>query len=122
MSDFAAAEFASSVSRRVRTRELTVLEARDAFADFDAWKVMRPELVESSPPDVRDAAIHMRRLDLPLRTPDAIHIAIAQRPRRHACDLRRADGALRAHARNAAVSSVNRPLLPPGMECGLPLA
>ena len=36
-------------------------------------------LIEARSSDVRDADAMLRRLDLPLRAPDAIHIAIALR-------------------------------------------
>ena len=39
VSDFAAAEFASSVARHVRMGEVTRQEAADAFSDFDLWQV-----------------------------------------------------------------------------------
>jgi uncharacterized protein len=79
VSDFAAAEFASVVSRRVRTRITSRENARSALADFDAWLTgvnLRPQI---DPADVARADIYLRRLDLPLRASDAIHIAIAQR-------------------------------------------
>jgi predicted nucleic acid-binding protein len=78
-SDFAAAEFASAVSRHVRMRELSIRDAREALADFDIWQARMALRVESTPADVRAAEAMLRRLNLPLRTPDAIHIAIAQR-------------------------------------------
>jgi predicted nucleic acid-binding protein len=37
VSDFAAAEFASAMARRVRTGGITPDEARVAFSTFDAW-------------------------------------------------------------------------------------
>jgi len=37
VSDFAAAEFASAMARRVRTGGITPDEARLAFSTFDAW-------------------------------------------------------------------------------------
>lgn len=76
--DFAAAEFASALGLRCRRNLLEIAEARAAFEDFDAWrsKVLQ---VESSPTDIRSAEFILRRLDLTLRAPDAIHIAIAQR-------------------------------------------
>ncbi len=79
VSDFAAAEFASAVSRRVRTRNLTVEEARSAFTSFDAWLGRIAQRVDSTPQDIAAAASYLRRLDLNLRTPDAINIAIADR-------------------------------------------
>jgi len=79
VSDFAAAEFASAVARRVRIGELTVDEARTAFANFDTWLAGRTQREETQPGDVSMAQSFLRRLDLPLRTPDALNIAIAQR-------------------------------------------
>ena len=79
VSDFASAEFASAIARRFRTREITVEEARSAFSTFDAWTARTASRVETTAPDVAVAATFLRRLDLTLRTPDALNIAIAQR-------------------------------------------
>ena len=79
VSDFAAAEPASAIARRVRTKELSVSEARDAFAGFDIWMTRNVHRMEALTADVAQAAGLIRRLDLPLRTPDALHLAIAQR-------------------------------------------
>ena len=81
VSDFAAAELASAIARRVRTRELTDDEARLAFATFDTWIGRAAVRAETTPPDVASATTFLRRLDLTLRTPDALNIAIAQRLR-----------------------------------------
>jgi uncharacterized protein len=79
VSDFAAAEFASAIARRVRTRETTVEDARKDLADFDIWTARLTERTELNADDVAAATGYMRRLDLALLTPDAMHIAIAQR-------------------------------------------
>ena len=79
LSNYAAAEFASVVARRVRMQELTHDEARGAFAAFDLWAPRATMRVETSPGDIAMAATFIRRLDLNLRTPDAVNIAIAQR-------------------------------------------
>jgi predicted nucleic acid-binding protein len=39
VSDFAAAEFASAVSRRVHTREYTIEQGRTALNTFDNWSL-----------------------------------------------------------------------------------
>jgi uncharacterized protein len=78
-SDLAAAEFASAVSRRVRMHELTRRQGRFALATFDHWAADRVQWVEVSPADIAVATSALRRLDLSLRTADAIHIATAQR-------------------------------------------
>ncbi len=79
VSDLASAEFASAIARRVRTRETTLAEARTDLSDFDLWVTRSAQRVEIAATDVALATTFLRRLDLPLRTPDAIHIAIAQR-------------------------------------------
>lgn len=79
VSDFAAAEFASALGRRVRTGELTVEDGRAAFANFDLWAARAARRVETTAADVGAAEEFLRRLDLNLRTPDALNIAIAQR-------------------------------------------
>ncbi len=78
VSDFTAAEFASAAARWVRTQELSASEARTALDSFDGL-VTRLQRVEMTPGDLAAATMFLRRLDLPLRTPDALHIAIAQR-------------------------------------------
>ena len=79
ISDFAAAEFASAVARKVRMDVLTDFGAREAFSDFDIWRTRSVERAETLPVDVAVAESFLRRLDLSLRTADAINIAIAQR-------------------------------------------
>jgi predicted nucleic acid-binding protein len=79
VSDFVSMEFASAVARRVRTKELAVREGRSALANFDAWRAKSTAQVEISSADVKVADAALRRLDLTLRAPDALNIAIAQR-------------------------------------------
>lgn len=79
VSDFAAAEFASAVSRKFRSGEVAEHGALRAFANFDEWLAAGPQTVDVRSDDLRTAATFMRRLDLSLRTPDAIHVAIAMR-------------------------------------------
>ena len=79
ISDFAAAECISAIGRQVRTGKLTITEARSAFVSLDAWAARATRRVETTAGDVRAADGYLRRLDLALRTPDALNIAIAQR-------------------------------------------
>jgi uncharacterized protein len=79
VSDFAAAEFASATARLVRMGDITAEGARAGFALFDVWVAQKAVRVETSAQDIAGAAAFIRRLDLTLRAPDAIHIAIAQR-------------------------------------------
>ena len=78
-SDFTAAEFASAVGRRVRMGDLTCDQALLAFGNFDIWVSRVVTRIEATGADIRAAERMLRRLDLNLRTPDAINIAIAQR-------------------------------------------
>jgi len=79
VSDFAAAEFASVIARRLRVREITEPIARVVFVEFDAWVIRSTEHADTTTADVIAAAGALRRLDLPLRTADAVNIAIARR-------------------------------------------
>ncbi len=79
VSDFAAAEFASAIARRVRMGSLSADDARVGFATFDSWVARVAERADTVTADVRMAEALLRRLDLTLRTPDAVNIAIAQR-------------------------------------------
>lgn len=79
VSDFAAAEVASSVSRMIRTGRLSEGTARAALADFDAWTARFANRVFAERADIAAAGAFLRRLDTGLRTPDALNVAIAQR-------------------------------------------
>lgn len=79
VSDFAAAEFASVMARLVRTGELRRNEARAVLSSFDVWAAASTDRTETGAADVSVAEAFLRRLDLPLRTADALNIAIAQR-------------------------------------------
>lgn len=79
VADFAKAEFASGVARQVRMRVTTAADAHGAFAALDVWLPKFARQVEIRADDVALAEAFLRRLDLPLRAPDAIHIAVARR-------------------------------------------
>jgi hypothetical protein len=79
VSDLGGAEFASAIAKRVRMKDLTAKEAAAAFTAFDIWSATRAERVELTPQDVAACAALLRRLDSPVRTPDALHIAIVRR-------------------------------------------
>ncbi len=79
ISAFAAAEVTSAISRLVRTGQL---ERQDTFIrlnDFDAWQAAATEPVDLQASDIRLAHNYVRRFELMLRVPDAIHIAICRR-------------------------------------------
>ena len=79
VSDFAAAEFASAIARRLRMKEIAPDGGREAFSNFDAWIARGSSRAQITSADVAGATAFLRRLDIALRAPDAIHIAIAQR-------------------------------------------
>jgi predicted nucleic acid-binding protein len=79
VSDFAAAEFASTIARDVRNGEIARNHAIAVFSNFDGWLAQSGEFVEMKAADIAMATAYIRRLDLNLRAPDAIHIAMTQR-------------------------------------------
>ncbi len=79
ISDFGAAEFASIVARKVRVGEITPEAAAKIFSAFDKWRDNVPRAIQVQPEDIKAAEMFIRRLDLTLRAPDALHIAMARR-------------------------------------------
>ncbi len=79
VSDFAAAEFSAVIARRARTRELTGAEAHEIFSNFDIWRLSETRGLYLSTDDIRAAESFVRRLDVTLLAPDALHIAMAKR-------------------------------------------
>lgn len=79
LSDFAAGEFASAVARLVRMKLYSTEQGRDVFRGFDEWALVRTTPIECEAVDIRLATAYVRRMDLPLRLPDAIHLAICRR-------------------------------------------
>lgn len=79
ISEFAAAEVASALSRLVRTSALEDTDAAARLADFDAWRAAATEDLDLQASDIRLAHIYVRRFDLMLRAPDALHAAACRR-------------------------------------------
>lgn len=79
VSDFCRTEFASAIAISFRDRRLTEATARAAFQRLDLWVDWLAEVVATHADDIRLAEQFIRRLDLTLRTQDAIHIAMALR-------------------------------------------
>lgn len=79
ISDFALAEFSSGVARRTRAKEISDSDAASVYAASDAWVLNATRRETLMPRDVNVAISLVRRLDLALRAPDAVNIAIAQR-------------------------------------------
>jgi predicted nucleic acid-binding protein len=79
VSDFAAAEVASALSRLVRMGRLQASDGAACLTDFDVWRAAMTTAPEINAADVRLAGAYVRRFDLGLRAPDALHVAIARR-------------------------------------------
>lgn len=79
VSSLARAEVASALGVKLRRREIDLGRARGGLAAFDAWQARTATGCEVTDVDVTLADAFLRRFDLPLRTADAVHLAIAAR-------------------------------------------
>jgi predicted nucleic acid-binding protein len=79
VSDFASAEVASALSRLVRMHSVSKEDALAMLVDFDTWRAAATSTVEIHASDARMADIYVRRFELKLRAPDALHIAVCRR-------------------------------------------
>lgn len=79
LSDFAVAEFSAAIARRVRIGDMPAVQAPLTFQAFDSWAARAASHTPQDAGDTLRANALIRRLDLGLRAPDALHIAIAQR-------------------------------------------
>lgn len=78
-SEFMIAEVSSAISRLVRTRAVTGGEAEILLGDLDDWLAATVVTVDILSSDHADATDLVRRFDLKLRAPDALHLAICRR-------------------------------------------
>ena len=60
-------------------RLLTEEEGSARLADFAAWRAAASSAADMHAADARLAYAYVRRFDLRLRAPDALHLAIARR-------------------------------------------
>lgn len=79
VSDFARAEFIAVIGRLYRTGRLNHAMADDILAAFDTWIAGGSIAVTLIGEDVSWTEVALRRFDLGLRAPDALHIALARR-------------------------------------------
>lgn len=79
VSDFARAEFVAVIGRLCRSARLTPALADDILAAFDTWIAAGPNHTSLTTADVAWSEGTLRRFDLNLHAPDALHIAIARR-------------------------------------------
>jgi uncharacterized protein len=79
LSDWAAGEFAATISRYVGMEELDDAHGRLVLATFDAWRPANTVAVATEASDIRVADSFVRRFSLKLRMPDALYLAACQR-------------------------------------------
>ena len=79
VSDLGIAEVAAAISRHVRAKIVTATNANAALAYFDDWIAKVATVLPIEPADVRRASAMVRQFELKLLTPDAIHLALAER-------------------------------------------
>lgn len=79
VSEFAVAEVGSAISRLVRMRRLDEALANQRLAAFDAWRATDADMIDVEGSDVRLAGVIVRRFDLGLRAPNALHLAVCRR-------------------------------------------
>jgi hypothetical protein len=79
VSDFAAAEVASGLSRLVRMGKISTELGRNTLARFDIWRQSDTSHTEFDNSDIVEADGLVRRFELKLRTPDALHLAVSLR-------------------------------------------
>ena len=77
--DLAAAEVASAVSRLVRMGLIETKVANGVLGAFDAWRESVTIGADITTADFRQAGLFVRRFDLGLRAPDALHAALCRR-------------------------------------------
>jgi uncharacterized protein len=79
VADWAVVEVSGVMARQARIATITPAEAQAAFAAFDQWRAMVASPAETTAADMQTTIQYVRRTQLALRGPDALHIAIASR-------------------------------------------
>ena len=79
VSDFAAAEVAATISKFVRMTLITPDAAHALLGRFDTWRGGQTVALETTAVDIVEATRLVRRFELKLRAPDALHLALAGR-------------------------------------------
>ena len=76
---FSLVEFGGAIGVRRRMSAINTEQAHQAAAHFDKWIAAQATMIPIEPQDFHAAASFVRRFDLGLRAPDALHIAICRR-------------------------------------------
>jgi hypothetical protein len=104
VSEYTASEVASAISRLLRTQKIDRPTADAALDQFDEWRRTDTERVQIIEVDLEVMSRLVRRFELKLRSPDALHLAISIRLR---ATLVTADGGLAGAARDCAAPVVH---------------
>ncbi|SFS81024.1 type II toxin-antitoxin system VapC family toxin [Brevundimonas viscosa] len=104
VSDFAVAEVSAAISRLIRMELRTPAEAGMLIEGLDQWVGETGGPVSLDVLDAREATLLVRRFDLKLRAPDALHLAICRRLEARLVTL---DNTLTAAARALDVPCIN---------------
>jgi predicted nucleic acid-binding protein len=102
LSDITGLEFASTVTRLGRSREITPRDVKAALAEFDAWALTQGR-IEVHADDIATADGFVRRQDINLHGADAIHVAMATRAGARLLTL---DGKMRTNAKKLGLSVI----------------
>jgi uncharacterized protein len=79
VSDLGIAEVGAAVSRLVREGDASSEDADATLAYFDEWVASAVIVLPVEAADVRSAGALVRRYELKLLTPDAIHLALCEK-------------------------------------------
>jgi uncharacterized protein len=79
VSDLGLGEFSSAIALAVRIGRIEKPTARTLLIEFDDWVADHAFIAHMQSDDFTAATAYIRRFDLALRTPDALHIAVAGR-------------------------------------------
>ncbi len=79
IADLAVAELSAAMAAVYRDRPNAAEDFAAYLGPIDAWIVSSGPLIATEAADLRTAILWVRRLDLRLRAPDALHLAICRR-------------------------------------------
>lgn len=77
--DLAIAEFGAALSHHVRSQRASEIASNSVLALFDQWVTSEAERLAVASSDIVRAGTIVRRVDLKLLSPDAIHAAVCER-------------------------------------------
>ncbi len=79
ISQFGIGEASSAISRLVRMQKMTEQHGYHLIDQLDHWADQTADMIDLEDEDFIEATRLVRRFELRLRTPDALHLAVATR-------------------------------------------